>query len=29
VRSFFAPKAWCALERDSVLVEPYLADEED
>jgi hypothetical protein len=29
VRSFFTPKAWCALERDSVLVEPYLADEED
>lgn len=29
VRSFFAPTAWCALERDSELIQPYLADEED
>ena len=29
VRSFFAPRAWCALERDAVLGEPYLLDEED
>ena len=28
VRSLFAPKAWCALERDSVLMQAYLADEE-
>ncbi len=29
VRSFFAPKARCVLERDSVLIEPYLVDKED
>ena len=28
VRSFFAPKAWCALERDSELTQPYVVDEE-
>ena len=27
VRSFFSPKAWCALERDSELMQPYIADE--
>jgi len=29
VRSYFAPKAWCGFERDSELVQPYIADEED
>jgi hypothetical protein len=29
VRSFFAPKAWCALERDSVLKEGYLVEDEE
>ena len=29
VRSFFAPKAWCALERDSELTQPYVVDEEE
>jgi hypothetical protein len=29
LRSFFAPKAWCAFERDCVLAEPYIAEEED
>jgi hypothetical protein len=29
VRSFLSPKAWCALERDSELMQPYIADEED
>ena len=28
VRSFFAPKSWCALERDSELTQPYVVDEE-
>jgi hypothetical protein len=28
VRSFFAPNAWCSLERDSELTEPYVVDEE-
>jgi len=27
-RSFFAPRAWCALERDSELTEAYIVDEE-
>lgn len=29
VRSYVAPKAWCALERDAQLVQPYIADEEE
>src|ERR1022692_4390623 len=29
VRSFLAPKAWCALERDSELTPAYVVDEED
>lgn len=29
MRSFFAPKAWCALERDSELVQPYIAEQEE
>jgi hypothetical protein len=29
VRSFLAPKAWCALERDSELTQAYLVEEED
>jgi hypothetical protein len=29
VRSLFAPKAWCALERDSELTQPYVVDEEE
>ena len=29
VRSYLAPKAWCGLERDSELVQPYFADEEE
>jgi hypothetical protein len=29
IRSYFAPKAWCALERDSELVQPYIANEEE
>ncbi len=29
VRSFFAPKAWCALERDSELTQPYVVEEEE
>jgi hypothetical protein len=29
VRSFFAPKAWCALERDSELTHAYVVDEEE
>lgn len=29
VRSFFAPKAWCALERDSELTEGYLIEGEE
>jgi hypothetical protein len=28
VRSFFAPRAWCALERDSQLREGYVVEEE-
>ena len=28
VRSFFYPKAWCALERDSELMQPYIAEED-
>ncbi len=28
VRSFFSPKAWCALERDSELTHSYIAEEE-
>ena len=26
---FLAPKAWCGFERDSELVQPYIADEEE
>ena len=29
VQSFFAPKAWCALERDSELKEGYLVEGEE
>lgn len=29
LRSLFAPKSWCALERDSELTRPYLVEEED
>jgi hypothetical protein len=29
VHSFFAPRAWCALERDSELTQPYVVDEEE
>ena len=29
VRSFIAPRAWCALERDSELTQPYLVEEEE
>jgi hypothetical protein len=29
VRSFFASRAWCALERDSELIQPYVVDEEE
>ena len=29
VRSLFAPKAWCALERDSELTHAYVVDEEE
>jgi len=29
VRSYLAPKGWCGLERDSELVQPYFADEEE
>ena len=29
LRSFFAPKAWCGLERDSELTQPYVVDEEE
>ena len=29
LRSFFAPKAWCALERDSELTEGYLVEGEE
>jgi hypothetical protein len=28
LRSLVSPKAWCALERDSELTQPYLVDEE-
>jgi hypothetical protein len=27
--SFIEPRAWCALERDSVLTTPYIRDEDD
>jgi hypothetical protein len=27
--SLFSPKAWCALERDSELTQPYLIEEEE
>ena len=27
-RSFFSPRAWCALERDSQQAEPYVVEEE-
>ena len=29
VRSLLAPKAWCALERDSELTQAYVVDEEE
>ena len=29
LRSCFAPKAWCALERDSELMQPYIVEEEE
>ena len=29
LRSFFAPRAWCALERDSQLLEAYVDGEEE
>jgi hypothetical protein len=29
VRSFFSPKAWCALERDSELTQSYIVGEEE
>jgi hypothetical protein len=29
VRSFFAPKGWCALERDSELTHAYVVEEEE
>jgi hypothetical protein len=29
VMSFIEPRAWCALERDSVLTTPYIRDEVD
>ena len=29
VMSFIEPRAWCALERDSVLTTPYIRDEDD
>ena len=29
IRSFLAPHAWCALERDSELTQSYIADEEE
>ncbi len=29
MRSFFAPRAWCALERDSELTHSYLAEEQE
>ncbi len=28
VRSFFSPRAWCALERDAELTHSYIAEEE-
>ena len=28
-RSLFAPRAWCALERDSEITQPYILDEEE
>jgi len=29
IRSFLAPHAWCALERDSEFTQSYIADEEE
>src|SRR5258708_39046114 len=29
LRSLFSPKAWCALERDSELTQPYVIEEEE
>jgi len=29
IKSLIAPHAWCALERDSELVQPYIVDEEE
>ena len=29
LRSLLAPRAWCALERDSELIEPYIFEEEE
>jgi hypothetical protein len=29
IRSFLAPKAWCALERDSELTQAYIAEDEE
>lgn len=29
VRSLSAPRAWCALERDTELTQPYILDEEE
>jgi hypothetical protein len=29
VRSLLAPHAWCALERDSILTEAYIREEEE
>ncbi|MHB1838442.1 MAG: hypothetical protein ACYCPD_01650 [Acidobacteriaceae bacterium] len=29
VGAFFAPKAWCALEPDTELTEPYMVEEEE
>jgi hypothetical protein len=29
LRSFFAPRAWCALERDSELTHSYVVEEEE
>src|SRR5580658_82667 len=29
IKSFVAPHAWCALERDSELVEPYITEVEE
>ena len=29
IRSFLSPRAWCALERDSELKQPYIVEERD